>query len=465
MNRKNRAVNGVCGLSLLFGISASAVPIGVVDSGTDLKHPMLKDHAWVNPGTTPGYTDDKNGWNFAENNNEIIDYSYLGKFSPDTTKYFEVQLRVIEGTATDEDKKWLEEKRKDQAFMKDLMTFANFAHGTHVAGIASRSAVEAHVMAAKIIPTEVKLPGPRFNYQLMSLFDADTDADASNPMDEMMMKLAMGMIADQQSKMLIKVGQYLNSTKMKVANCSFGTGGKQAEMVVKMIGKMMLQRDLTEAEVEKYSKMFMETVLDKGKAFATSSSGTLFVIAAGNDGADNDKMPVFPANLKLENTITVAATRGFDRLASFSNYGLTKVDIAAPGVGILSAIPGEATMVMSGTSQASPFVANVAGKIMDANPNLTLAQVKQILMSTVDKKDFLVGKIVSEGIANEERAVRAAHLSVSLGMDDAIKMAKAEVADVKMSLRKHYWKRVMVTGPDSGNDGQPVEMPSLFKTE
>src|SRR4051794_31999280 len=86
---------------IYFTSIASAVPIGIIDSGTDVEHSMLVDHAWINTGEIKndgidneqnGYVDDVHGWNFAEGNAEIIDYKYLGKFSPDTSKYFEVQL-------------------------------------------------------------------------------------------------------------------------------------------------------------------------------------------------------------------------------------------------------------------------------------------------------------------------------------------------------------------------------------
>ena len=197
----------------------------------------------------------------------------------------------------------------------------------------------------------------------------------------------------------------------------------------------------------------MNQVINKGSTFASSAPKTLFVMAAGNDGTDNDQLPTFPANLRLENTITVAATRGYDKLASFSNYGSNMVDIAAPGVAIVSDIPGGQTMPLSGTSQAAPFVTNLAGRVLDANPKLTLPEVKQILIQTVDKKAFLVGKVVAEGVANPERALRAADLSTQLKLADAIEQAKREVGNVKTLYSVH---------PSDGYDGEPIPMPSLF---
>jgi subtilisin family serine protease len=448
-------------IGLLFVSSLSwAVPIGIIDSGTDLKHRELVNRAWTNPGTTAGYVNDIHGWNFAENNNQIIDYSYLGKFSKDVPKYFEVQLRVLEGNATDEDKKWMEAKKKDTAFIKELMTFGNFVHGTHVAAIASKTADQAQIMAAKIIPTEVK-PGPAGTFSTILAPISALFSPLEGMIDDFLMNLALGFIAGQQTQLLTKVGEYVNSTQMRVANCSFGTSSTQARMIVGIIAKQLFKKDLTEAETEKYAKYFMQQILEKGASFVNSAKNTLFVMAAGNDGKDNDQYPVYPANLKMSNTISVAATRGYDRLASFSNYGATQVEIAAPGVGIVSAIPGDEYLPLSGTSQATPFIVNLAGKIMDINPKLNGVDVKKILMQTVDKKPMLAGRVVSGGIANPERALKAADYTLALGVDAAIQKARTEVADVKTPSMSSRFSRV--DEDKTENDGEAIALPSPFE--
>ena len=78
----------------------------------------------------------------------------------------------------------------------------------------------------------------------------------------------------------------------------------------------------------------MATALANARA-----KGVIVVAAAGNDGTDNDADPVYPANYAGDNLVSVAATDRSDWLASFSNYGRTTVDIAAPGVGIYSTLP------------------------------------------------------------------------------------------------------------------------------
>jgi subtilisin family serine protease len=157
----------------------------------------------------------------------------------------------------------------------------------------------------------------------------------------------------------------------------------------------------------------------------------MYVIAAGNDGTDNDTISSAPANVKANNTITVAASLGVSSLATFSNYGATMVDLAAPGVGIRSTVPGGLYMQISGTSQATPYVTNIVGQVMDTNPKLSIAEVKKLVLGTVDKKDWLAGKVVSGGIANPDRALFAAKLTMSgSDLDSAIAQSRTHVADI-----------------------------------
>ena len=72
---------------------------------------------------------------------------------------------------------------------------------------------------------------------------------------------------------------------------------------------------------------------------AAGAAGIVFCAAAGNNSANNDSTPFYPASYRLSNMIAVAATDQNDALASFSDYGATTVDLAAPGVNIFSALP------------------------------------------------------------------------------------------------------------------------------
>ncbi len=82
-------------------------------------------------------------------------------------------------------------------------------------------------------------------------------------------------------------------------------------------------------------------------------AGIVFCAAAGNAAANNDVTPFYPAGYRLSNMIVVAATDQNDNLASFSDYGATTVDLAAPGVNILSTMPLSLTTVTSYVQRAS----------------------------------------------------------------------------------------------------------------
>ena len=106
---------------------------------------------------------------------------------------------------------------------------------------------------------------------------------------------------------------------------------------------------------------------------AAGNAGILVVTAAGNSGTNNDTSPQYPANYNLPNVISVAASTQNNQLASFSNYGATTVDIAAPGVSIYSTTPNNTYSTYSGTSMATPHVSAVAALAWALDPNATVA--------------------------------------------------------------------------------------------
>ena len=122
---------------------------------------------------------------------------------------------------------------------------------------------------------------------------------------------------------------------------------------------------------------------------AIRASDMVFVAAAGNEGRNNDTTPSYPASYNLDNIIAVAATDHNDNLASFSNYG-NSVDIAAPGVNILSTTPYDTYDFFNGTSMASPHVAGAAGMLLGENPQLTTREVKWNLLNGADDKGLPV---------------------------------------------------------------------------
>lgn len=130
---------------------------------------------------------------------------------------------------------------------------------------------------------------------------------------------------------------------------------------------------------------------------AAGDAGILFVAAAGNDGSDNDRRPHYPSNYDLPNVISVAALDRSDNLASFSNYGVKTVHVAAPGKEILSTWLNDGYREASGTSMATPYVSGIAALILANEPDLTMAKLRERILGSVDKTDALNGKVSSGG--------------------------------------------------------------------
>ncbi len=151
--------------------------------------------------------------------------------------------------------------------------------------------------------------------------------------------------------------------------------------------------------------------------------GVLFVAAAGNGRAnpaagtsagfdnDTDPKPMVPASFTNSNIVSVAAIDSEKKLATFSNWGHKTVALGAPGVKILSTVPGnryQDTIIdigtlkatWDGTSMAAPFVAGSLAVIWSQHPGWSAAQVKAELLAHTTAIDSLKGKVASEGHVN-----------------------------------------------------------------
>ena len=414
--------------------SAQAAKIAVIDSGLDYKHDMIVPNLWTNANEIEdnrdedgnGYQDDVHGWNFAEQNGKIIDYKYLGTFSEDPKKFFDIQGKAFLGQATEAELNWVKEKRGDKKFIQEMGKFGNFVHGTHVAGITIRDSKN-EAMGIKLIPTEVK---PFFEG-----LSKNKDADPEKKWQ--LLEQAFTALAGQQMALLTNIAAFAAFHKADVANGSFGTGFNQAKMISDNAYRLIFFKKPTEQDSKRAAALFISSLVKEGQKFVAAAPETLFVFAAGNDGLSNDEFGTSPANIKADNVITVGATYKNEFFAPFSNFGTKMVDIAAPGMLIDSAIPGNDYLKVSGTSQAAPYVANVAAKIKDANPKLRPLEIKKILMGTVDLKGFLKEKVSTGGIVNLDRAVVAAQMTNSMNVDEAINRAKLQVMDAPVAPKSH----------------------------
>jgi subtilisin family serine protease len=133
---------------------------------------------------------------------------------------------------------------------------------------------------------------------------------------------------------------------------------------------------------------------------ALNQSGILFVASEGNDGIDSDVQPHFPSGYDAPNVISLAATDSNDALAGFSNFGAQTATMSAPGVSILSTITTSTNAAnpyqfFSGTSMAAPHVAGAAALLLAQNPNLSVQQLKSLLIFNGDPAASLNGKTLT----------------------------------------------------------------------
>lgn len=220
-----------------------------------------------------------------------------------------------------------------------------FGHGTHVAGIIAASGnngigVSGVAWRSKIVAVKAQAP---CSAQLMSIADLIAGIDY--------------LIALKRS-----------GIKLTAINASWGGGGSNAY------------------SAELYAAIVRARAAD-----------IVFVAAAGNNGANSDIVPFYPAGYSLDNIISVAALTRSGPLAFFSNYGRRTVDIGAPGDSIYSTLPDGRYGYERGTSMAAPFVAGAVALLAARHPDLTYQERIQQLEQTVQESSELQGKVVTEG--------------------------------------------------------------------
>lgn len=420
-------------LSLSFMSQSFAARVAVTDSGTDFSHQWLSERPLINVKEIPGnmVDDDRNGkvddvvgWNFVEDYGQVFFREHLSSVSEQVFKIFEILGRIQSNRQTADDEKYWKEnvlglpKEQKDKLLAELNFYGQYSHGTHVAGIIASIAPDSRMMSARVFPDTPPSTQAAETVELLS---------STKGIADFFYKL----LANISNATFQKAASYLQEQRIDVANYSLGVS---LQMIARASLGLQGVKEPTEAQISAETIKIYNQYEPVGKKWIGSAPNTLFILAAGNDGTNNDKLPAFPANIRMPNSITVAATQDFSQLAEFSNVGLKAVDVAAPGVAIRSSVPSlnnQQTLPMSGTSMAAPYVAGLAARIKDINPKLNPSEIKQILIDTVDKKEWLKAKVVSGGVVNSERAYSAAANTKSMTLKAAIEQSRSSVADQK----------------------------------
>ena len=237
------------------------------------------------------------------------------------------------------------------AAIEEINLTGNYSHGTHVAGIALDGNPFARLLIARMEFGHTLKPDPCPSRE-------QTEKDA---------------------KALDAYIAFLKQHKARVVNMSWGGSVSSIEDDLEKcgIGKTPEERKV---QARSLFSPFRDALT---KVFA-SAPEILFITAAGNSNQDASFAEVAPADIVLPNLLTVGAVDKAGDEASFTSYGPT-VKVHANGYQVESYVPGGLRVAFSGTSMASPEVANLAGKMLAVNPKLQPEQVIAIIVSTSDK--------------------------------------------------------------------------------
>jgi subtilisin family serine protease len=235
---------------------------------------------------------------------------------------------------------------QESAIEREFDLAGNYAHGSHVAGIAARGNPGARIVVA------------RFNDNLPNLGFAPT------------IEWANRMAANFGT-----IGAFFRDNNVRVVNMSWGDQVSEFE-------EWLAKTDPTSDPQARKAKAQQLYAIWRGaiEEMIKNTPGTLFICAAGN--ADNDAAfaQFVPASLVAPNLLTVGAVNQAGDPTSFTSYGPT-VAVYADGLHVLSKIPQGYAVRFSGTSMASPNVTNLAGKLFALDPSLTPEQVRALIVN------------------------------------------------------------------------------------
>ncbi|MCH3881451.1 MULTISPECIES: S8 family peptidase [Tenacibaculum] len=464
----------------LAGKQGVEVVVGVVDSGTDLKHEDLKDVAWVNKGEIAGngkdddnngYVDDINGWNFlGDTYKEHLEYEriLMNPSIADAATLAEVKAY--------QETKVVAAKGDKQRYggMLDNVNSATAVLTKHFGKedftpkeIEAINTTDEELKGAIGIAAFAKRNGLTLQSISKELNKLVSSADATINGDNLKTDYRTP-VGDNAYDIKDKPGYGNGNSGHSIKDEAHGSHvsgiiGATRNNGVGMNGvannvKIMAVRSVSDGdEYDKDVALGIRYAVDNGakvintsfgKAFSpnkewvydaikyAASKDVLIVNAAGNDGKNIDVEKTFPNDAPdlltevSDNFLTVGAmSANYDENlpASFSNYGKINVDVFAPGVQVHSTTPEGEYKKFSGTSMASPATAGVAALVRSYYPQLSASQVKRILMNSGTKIDL---EVLQPGSRSREtpkgKLVPFSTLSVSgrvVNAYNALKMA------------------------------------------
>jgi len=451
------------------------VSVLVIDSGTDFSHQLLDPAADPNlaelngeegiDDSGSGYIDDLYGWNFPNDNHVLCNLEYTPPRYDDVIKFMEL-LAIFQEVGRDgmdpADFKILVKLYND----KELQPWINFtggwAHGTHVAGIVANENTSVRVKALAHLPSgeppakqaekQAEEALRHFNVQYRSIRTPRGRALEDNPLLPQLIEY-FKQNGQQAAAAIEPEARYIGSLQPDIINNSWGSPNGN---LCKVFKQNMIQhwgfKDPTDEEVQELVNLYAtHALMPQTEVLFKYIPDALIVFAAGNSTENHTGKVNSPSDVSYTNKLVVAATNKDIAIADFSDYGVEQVDLAVPGVGIVSSVPNGKVCPMSGTSMAAPLATRYASLVLAENKYLSPQDLKSILMETVDKKSWLADKVVSGGVINIERAKLAANLiKEGMPLEEACLKARQEVVDVL---------------PDTMRGARPPRFDSEFEKE
>jgi len=238
-----------------------------------------------------------------------------------------------------------------KAFQEELRLASLYTHGTHVAGIAVEGNPFARVYTATM------------------LWEHRTEP--VKPTEEMSRRAAAA---------YKQIVQTFKDQKLRVVNMSwrYGASAYEGMLAWHNVGA-------TPEERKQIARQLFAIERDALREAIASAPEILFVAGSGNEDNNADFQEYIPAGLNLPNLLTVGAVDKTGEETSFSTFGKTVV-VHANGFEVESFLPGGDRVKFSGTSMASPQVANLAAKLFALKPELTVAQVRQAILDGAERQ-------------------------------------------------------------------------------
>lgn len=413
------------------------VVVAVIDSGIDLDHEDIKNVLWTNPGEKSGDGIDNDGNGYID---DIHGYNFLGESYHEQLEFTRIlRLKIgdeaLQQKAQAELDKRLAEAKGTLPQLKQIEQFVSMAHQNIVKGLGKENYSLADLDSfepkspqeeqqvgvlkqvfgmGEDIPSVlnnlnegIEYYSAQLDYNLNMNFDGrkpvgddpydlnDIDYGNGNPDirddKESHGTHVAGIIAAQRANKLGVDGVAKNVQIMAIRAVPDGDEyDKDIALAIRYAADNGAK--VINASFGKSFSPNSEWVYDALKYAAEKD--VLFVHAAGNDGIDLDDSsnPNYPNDHQMkhspeivDNYLSVGALTssfGPDMIASFSNYGKVNVDIFAPGANIYSTMPNDDYKFQGGTSMAAPAVAGVAAMIRSYFPELTAAQVKQVILES-----------------------------------------------------------------------------------